>query len=240
MLKSTSSGSVSSSRGQKGQEGEVREPSGLEWGNAGCELACSHVKRTWARTCCCTALPQPSRMCVGLQFQLSCCLPVLQDLLKFYFFAFLLQLCVFMLFVSKANMHPHTARSVVTRVVDIFIAAAPTGAPTVVVAALTYCIVHLNRSQGLVVLLPEKIKTIADVEVVCFDKTGTLTGSRVSPCLSLHPLVRPPFYLFVLSIGLPIVPILLDQYSFAVHVAMSAAISPAALSVLESHTYIAH
>ena len=117
---------------------------------------------------------------------------VVQDLLQFYSFAFLLQLCIFMLFVSKANKHPptQTARSVVTRVIDVFIAAAPTGAPTVVVAALTYCIVHLDRSQGLVVLLPEKIKTIADVEVVCFDKTGTLTGSLVSPCLSVLPLTR--------------------------------------------------
>ena len=29
------------------------------------------------------------------------------------------------------------------------------------------------------VLRPEKIKNLADVQVVCFDKTGTLTGSVV-------------------------------------------------------------
>ena len=110
---------------------------------------------------------------------------VLQDLLKFYFFALLLQLSVFMLYVAKANKHPSvqdTARSTVNRIVAVFVAAAPTGAPTVVVAALTFCIIHLRKS-GLEILLPEKVKTIADVEVVCFDKTGTLTGTLVSPCL---------------------------------------------------------
>ena len=130
-------------------------------------------------------------------------------MLKFYFFAFLLQLCIFMLYVGKANKHPASARSIVTRVVDVFIAAAPTGAPTVIVAALTYCIVHLDRSQGLVVLLPEKIKTIADVEVVCFDKTGTLTGSLVSPCLLVFPLICPSFYPSALPNVMLIVPILL-------------------------------
>lgn len=108
---------------------------------------------------------------------------MLQDLLKFYFFALLLQLCVFMLYVAKANKHlssvQDTARSTVTQVIAVFIAAAPTGAPTVIVAALTFCITHLRKS-GLEILLPEKVKTIADVEVVCFDKTGTLTGTLVS------------------------------------------------------------
>ena len=41
------------------------------------------------------------------------------------------------------------------------------------------CARKLARQQ-IDVLQPEKIKTIADVSVVCFDKTGTLTGSVVS------------------------------------------------------------
>ena len=88
-----------------------------------------------------------------------------------------------MLYVAKASKDPESVRGHVNRVVNVFIAAAPTGAPTVVVAALAYCILHL-RSQDLQVLLPEKIKTIADVELVCFDKTGTLTGTTVSSCQS--------------------------------------------------------
>lgn len=164
------------------------------WEQAGSNIrACrSYV---WERASCCAVLPHQENhlpVCAVSQRQLKEILAdVLQDLLKFYFFAFLLQLCIFMLYVSKANKHPaslkDTARSIVTRVVDVFIAAAPTGAPTVIVAALTYCILHL-KSEGLVILLPEKIKTIADVEVVCFDKTGTLTGSLVSPCLHVNAL----------------------------------------------------
>ena len=165
----------------------------------------------WERASCCAVLPHQDNylpVCAVLQHQLrKSPADVLQDLLKFYFFAFLLQLCIFMLYVSKANKHPaslkDTARSIVTRVVDVFIAAAPTGAPTVIVAALTYCILHL-KSEGLVILLPEKIKTIADVEVVCFDKTGTLTGSLVSPCLHVNALICPPLFPLALPIILPI------------------------------------
>ncbi len=104
-------------------------------------------------------------------------------LLRFYAFAFLLQLVLFMLYAAKVSEHPTSTKGIIDRVINIFIAAAPTGAPTVVVAGLAYCIVHL-RNQEVVILLPEKIKTIADVEVVCFDKTGTLTGTMVSSCLA--------------------------------------------------------
>ncbi|KAL0030950.1 hypothetical protein WJX79_003464 [Trebouxia sp. C0005] len=98
------------------------------------------------------------------------------DLLRFYAFAFLLQLILFMLYAAKVSEHPTSTKGVIDRVINIFISAAPTGAPTVIVAGITYCVLHL-RNQEVVILLPEKIKTIADVEVVCFDKTGTLTGT---------------------------------------------------------------
>lgn len=100
-----------------------------------------------------------------------------------------------MLYVAKASKDPGSVRGHVDRVINVFIAAAPTGAPTVVVAALAYCILHLRR-QDLQVLMPEKIKTIADVEVVCFDKTGTLTGTTVS-CLPVKHACLP----FRLPIG---------------------------------------
>ena len=87
-----------------------------------------------------------------------------------------------MLYAAKVSEHPTSTKAVIDRVINIIISAAPTGAPTVVVAGITYCVVHL-RNQEVVVLLPDKIKTIADVEVVCFDKTGTLTGTMVSICL---------------------------------------------------------
>jgi len=118
---------------------------------------------------------------------------VLQDLLRFYAFAFLLQLLFFVVYAAKVSEHPTSTKVVVDRVINIFISAAPTGAPTVVVAGIAYCVVHL-RNQEVVVLLPDKIKTIADVEVVCFDKTGTLTGTMVSSSLvagQLCPLFCP-------------------------------------------------
>ena len=79
----------------------------------------------------------------------------MQDLLRFYAFAFLLQLALFMLYAAKVSEHPTSTKAVIDRVINIFISAAPTGAPTVVVAGIAYCIVHL-RNQEVVILLPEK------------------------------------------------------------------------------------
>ena len=67
----------------------------------------------------------------------------------------------------------------VERVVSVLIAAVPTGLATVLVFALGTCVNKL-RGQQIDLLQPEKIKTIANVEVVCFDKTGTLTRTVVS------------------------------------------------------------
>ena len=98
----------------------------------------------WATAPCCAVLPHIEKQhisrCKRLYDELNKThAVVLQDLLKFYSFAFLLQLCIFMLYVGKANKHPaslkDTAETVVTRVINVFIAAAPTGAPTVIVAA---------------------------------------------------------------------------------------------------------
>ena len=79
---------------------------------------------------------------------------------------------------ASRQHHFESAQQTLNRVVGVFISAFPTAIPTVVVFALGYSIVGL-RSQQIEVLIPEKIKTIADVEVVCFDKTGTLTGTTV-------------------------------------------------------------
>ncbi len=125
---------------------------------------------------------------------------MLQDLLRFYAFAFVLQLFLFMLYAAKVSEHPTSTKAVIDRVINIFISAAPTGAPTVVVAGIAYCVVHL-RNQEVVVLLPDKIKTIADVEVVCFDKTGTLTGTMVSICLVAGQLC--PLFCFSVRSTLP-------------------------------------
>lgn len=103
----------------------------------------------------------------------------LQDLLRFCAFALLLQICIFTLYIERARRFNQGPREVVERVVNVLIAAVPTGLATVLVFSLGTCVRKL-RGQQIDLLLPEMIKTIANVEVVCFDKTGTLTRSVVS------------------------------------------------------------
>lgn len=105
----------------------------------------------------------------------------LQDLMRFCAFALLLQICIFCLYLNKARQFYHGPEEVFRRVVNVFIAAVPTGLATVLVFSLGTCVRKL-KGQKIDLLQPEKIKTIADVDVVCFDKTGTLTRSVVSSC----------------------------------------------------------
>lgn len=65
------------------------------------------------------------------------------------------------------------------RVVDVFIAAVPTGIPTVLIFSLGTRIKML-KSKQIDILAVDKLKTAAAVEVVCMDKTGTLTSTVVS------------------------------------------------------------
>ena len=119
-------------------------------------------------------------------------LAVVQDMYQFCAVALLFQACFFMLYIARAGRQPESARVTIDRVLDVFVAAVPPAAPAVVVAALAYCSLHLRRGS-IEVLVPEKIKTIADVEVVCFDKTGTLTGTVVSPLCLPFGLCKLPF-----------------------------------------------
>ncbi|KAL0021224.1 hypothetical protein WJX79_004043 [Trebouxia sp. C0005] len=102
--------------------------------------------------------------------------PFLLDYLWFCSFALGLQLCVLMLFLSSIRWHHPSNAYIAKRLLDMLIAAAPTGVPTVTTFALGRCMRQLGRRR-IDVLRPEKIKNLADVQVVCLDKTGTLTGS---------------------------------------------------------------
>ena len=113
---------------------------------------------------------QPKQACIGLQ-----------DLYKFCGVALILQLSIFTLFLASARKYHYSLEDTARRVVAVFIAAVPTGIPTVLVFALGARIRGLKRCH-IDVLQPDKIKTVATTEVCCFDKTGTLTGSVVS-CL---------------------------------------------------------
>ncbi|DBA96365.1 TPA: hypothetical protein ACH3X3_002538 [Trebouxia sp. C0006] len=102
--------------------------------------------------------------------------PFLRDLFSFCALALVLHIGIFILYITRARTYYHGPSDVVKRVVNIFLGAFPTGLATVLIFSLGTCAQKLAR-QKIHVLQPEKIKTIADVSVVCFDKTGTLTGS---------------------------------------------------------------
>ena len=102
----------------------------------------------------------------------------MQDLYGFCSFALLLQLATFLLYASRLARHPHSAASVVSRVVDTLISAYAVAIPTVIVFSVGRCVVKLLH-HGISVHQFLKVQLAADVEVAVFDKTGTLTGNMV-------------------------------------------------------------
>lgn len=102
----------------------------------------------------------------------------------------MLQLGIFSLHLSRASRYAHDAATSVQQVADVFIAAAPTGVPTLVIMSAYRCVLELKR-KDIMVQNTIKVKTAAAVEVVVFDKTGTLTSSVVRhllTCLMLQTL----------------------------------------------------
>ena len=103
----------------------------------------------------------------------------LQDLYSFCSYVLMIQLAMFLLYASRVAQHPHSAASVVQRIVNVFLRAVPIAMPTVIIFSLFCCMLKLMRI-GISVHDPSKVRLAADVEVAVFDKTGTLTGSMVS------------------------------------------------------------
>ena len=104
---------------------------------------------------------------------------------RFFGFALVLQLCIFLIAAVPAVLgRQQPVQEAFKTLIATIIAAVPVAAPTVILAANGACMQRL-RQQQIDVLNPAKLKTIADVRVVCFDKTGTLTGSvvRTLSCL---------------------------------------------------------
>lgn len=90
-----------------------------------------------------------------------------------------MQLMLFLLYAARVAQHPHSTESIVQHVAEVFIYAVPVATPTVIIFALSYCVIKLLHS-GIHVHKHIKVKLAADVKVVVFDKTGTLTGDTVS------------------------------------------------------------
>lgn len=104
---------------------------------------------------------------------------ILQDLLRYYGFALVLQLMIFTVYLSRVSRYPHSPSSVFQHVGATIVAAAATGIPTVVITSILRCVTEL-QTHNITMQNNLKVKAAAAVEVVVLDKTGTLTGSVVS------------------------------------------------------------
>ena len=102
-----------------------------------------------------------------------------QDTCRLFAFALGLQLCMFLIATAPhiAN-RVHPTSSFLLRLVETVEAAVPIAAPAMFICALAACGAKL-RVQGIYLLVPMKMKQVADMSIACFDKTGTLTGSVV-------------------------------------------------------------
>ena len=113
--------------------------------------------------------------------QLHVKLVALQDLFKYCSFALVLQLALFMLYVSRARRHEQSVTMVVRRLINAVIAALPPTVPAVLIVCLFRCGIVLKLQQ-IHVHHSTKVKTAAATQVLVLDKTGTLTGSQVHSC----------------------------------------------------------
>jgi P-type E1-E2 ATPase len=104
---------------------------------------------------------------------------LLQDVIRLYLFALVLQFFILIPYIVKAPQRHQTAKDVILYLLDTVTYAAPPGLPTVLLLVGIIAGGRLKR-DGLLLMFPEILKRGAAVDVVCFDKTGTLTQSTVS------------------------------------------------------------
>ena len=104
----------------------------------------------------------------------------MQDVLRLYAFSALLQILIFIPFAVRAPHFGSSARSIITRVLDAFLHAAPPGLPAVMLFCGGFARGRLAK-QGIHLVFPDKLGRAAGTTVVAFDKTGTLTGTVVRP-----------------------------------------------------------
>lgn len=114
----------------------------------------------------------------------------LQDVLRLYLFALVMQLLIHLPYVIVARSHHQTAEPVLHRLASIVVYAAPPGVPTVMAMSGLIARGRLAK-DGVTLMFPECLRQGADLDLVALDKTGTLTHRNVSalaaelpcPCL---------------------------------------------------------
>lgn len=103
---------------------------------------------------------------------------VLQDLLRLYKFAFVLQLVTLIPYLLRAHRYHEPASNVINKLLETLVQSAPPPVVAIMLLCGFAAVVRLKK-HGIKLLYPEMLKLGASCDVVCFDKTGTLTGTTV-------------------------------------------------------------
>ena len=103
----------------------------------------------------------------------------MQDVLRLYGFALVMQFIMFITYIAKAQTFSQSALDVILRILQTLTRAAPPGLP-IVIMFLAANARHRLGCEDLSLMLPQVLRAGANVDVVCFNKTGTLTGNAVS------------------------------------------------------------
>ena len=103
---------------------------------------------------------------------------VLQDIIRLYKFALVLQLLVLVPYLIRAYYYHESAGNVIHKVLDTLVYSAPPPVPAIMLLCGFAAVARL-RKHGITLLYPEVLKLGASCQVVAFDKTGTLTGTTV-------------------------------------------------------------
>lgn len=116
----------------------------------------------------------------------------MQDVMKLYIFALILEIAIFIPYCLKASQFQQSVGDMLLHLADALVHAAPPGLPAIMLFCGFFSVVRLAK-KGTQVVFPQILREGSQTTVACFDKTGTLTGSVVgSPvclpaCLSGLP-----------------------------------------------------
>ena len=96
-----------------------------------------------------------------------------------YGFALIMQSIMFITYIAKAQTFSQSTLDVVLRILQTLTRAAPAGLP-IVIMFLAAVARHRLGCEDLSLILPQVLRSGANIDVVCFNQTGTLTGNAVS------------------------------------------------------------
>ena len=126
-----------------------------------------------------SAMPSQIPNAAGCSLPWSREFPDVQDVVRLYCFALMIQLLLLVPYLLKAHERSQSAHEVILKLCDTLTFAAPPGLPSLLML-VGFVARRRSKKDGLQLMFPEILKRGAACDVVCFDKTGTLTHSAVS------------------------------------------------------------